>query len=54
MAEWIQVLERKIGENKMKRIKLIGETSWLGKSNATTAIFGQYEAFVALFVCISV
>ena len=53
MAELIQVVERRIGENKMKRIKLIGETRWLGKSNATRAIFGRYdspdyEAFVDL------
>jgi hypothetical protein len=34
----------------MKRLKLIGETRWSGKSNAATAIGGFDDAAVSTFV----
>ena len=43
MAEWIKVVETRIGKNKMKRMKLIGETIWLARSNAARAMFGCFD-----------
>ena len=56
MAIWIEVVERHFGSEKMKRLKQIGETRWLGKSNAAKEIFGTYSqpsisTFVDLLLC---
>ncbi|XP_047132607.1 uncharacterized protein LOC124811291 [Hydra vulgaris] len=58
MATWIKLVETHIGMDIMKRLKLIGETRWLGKSNAATAIFGTFAepsstVFVNLILCLS-
>ncbi|XP_004209165.1 uncharacterized protein LOC101237930 [Hydra vulgaris] len=58
MATWIKLVETQIGMDKMKRLKLIGETRWSGKSNAATAIFGIFAepsstVFVNLILCLS-
>ncbi|XP_047129351.1 uncharacterized protein LOC124809338 [Hydra vulgaris] len=58
MATWIKLVERQIGMDKMKRLKLIGETRWSGKLNAATAIFGTFAepsstVFVNLILCLS-
>jgi hypothetical protein len=39
MVVWIEVVGKQLGQEKMKRLKLIGETRWSGKSNAATTIF---------------
>jgi hypothetical protein len=39
MAVWIAVVGKQLGQENMKRLKLIGETRWSGKSNAATTIF---------------
>ena len=53
------VLEKEVGQTKLKRLKLIGETRWSRKSNAVKSIFGGFEVidvtmFVDLMVCMSV
>ncbi|XP_004207702.2 uncharacterized protein LOC124818104 [Hydra vulgaris] len=58
MATWIKLVETQIGMDKMKRLKLIGEIRWSGKSNAATAIFGTFSepsstVFVNLILCLS-
>ncbi|XP_004207885.1 uncharacterized protein LOC101235251 [Hydra vulgaris] len=58
MATWIKLVETQIGMDKIKRLKLIGETRWSGKSNAATAIFGTFAepsstVFVNLILCLS-
>ena len=40
---WKKQLEERIGTEKTRRLKLIGETRWSGKSNALRGIFGTYE-----------
>ena len=39
MVVWIEVVGKQLGQEKIKRLKLIGETRWSGKSNAATTIF---------------
>jgi len=39
MPVWIEALGKHLDEEIMKRLKLIGETRWSGKSNAATTIF---------------
>lgn len=58
MAVWKNVFENQIGPEKMKRLKLIGETRWSGKSNAATTIFGCFSdpsvnTFIDLLACLS-
>ncbi|XP_064100752.1 uncharacterized protein LOC135211369 [Macrobrachium nipponense] len=58
MAVWIEVVEKLQGQEKMKRLKLIGETRWSGKSNAATTIFGCFVdssviTCVDLLVCLT-
>ncbi|XP_077290366.1 zinc finger MYM-type protein 1-like [Arctopsyche grandis] len=58
MSVWIGVVEKQLGQEKMKRLKLIGETRWSGKSNAATTIFGHFNdptasTFVNLLTCLS-
>ncbi|XP_047129358.1 uncharacterized protein LOC124809344 [Hydra vulgaris] len=58
MATWNKLVETQIGMDKMKRLKLIDETRWSGKSNAATAIFGTFAepsstVFVNLILCLS-
>ncbi|GBO22676.1 hypothetical protein AVEN_69333-1 [Araneus ventricosus] len=59
MAEWIEVVGKEMGQEKMKRLKLIGETRWSGKSNAAAVMFGRFEkpsvsTFVNLLTCLSI
>ncbi|XP_077294934.1 zinc finger MYM-type protein 1-like [Arctopsyche grandis] len=58
MSVWIGVVEKQLGQENMKRLKLIGETRWSGKSNAATTIFGHFNdptasTFVNLLTCLS-
>ena len=58
MATWIKLVATQIGMDKMKRLKLIGETRWSGKPNAAIAIFGTFAEpsstmFVNLILCLS-
>ncbi|XP_077295474.1 zinc finger MYM-type protein 1-like [Arctopsyche grandis] len=58
MFVWIGVVEKQLGQENMKRLKLIGETRWSGKSNAATTIFGHFNdptasTFVNLLTCLS-
>jgi len=53
MTVWIEV-----GQDKMKRLKLIGDTRWSEKYNAATTIFGRFDdptasTFVNLLTCLS-
>jgi hypothetical protein len=32
MVVWIEVVVKQLGQEKMKRLKLIGETRWSGKT----------------------
>lgn len=59
MAMWIHVVENQIGPEKIKRLKLIGETRWSGKSNAAIIIFGSFNktsvsTFTNLLACLFV
>eukprot|EP00112_Aurelia_sp_Birch-Aquarium-sp1_P000120 Seg10095.1 transcript_id=Seg10095.1/GoldUCD/mRNA.D3Y31 product="Zinc finger MYM-type protein 1" protein_id=Seg10095.1/GoldUCD/D3Y31 len=54
---WKKQLEGRIGTEKTRRLKLIGETRWSGKSNALRGIFGTYEqprvsSFMDLLICL--
>ena len=42
MAIWIEDVGKQLGQNKIKRLKLCGETRWSGKSDASTTIFGRF------------
>jgi hypothetical protein len=57
MVVWIEVIGKQLGQEKMKRLKLIGETRWSGKSNAATTIFGRFDdpttnTFANLLTCL--
>ena len=57
MIVWIEVVGKQLGQEKRKRLKIIGETRWSGKSNAATAIFGRFDdpttnTFVNLLTCL--
>ncbi|GBN70425.1 hypothetical protein AVEN_227428-1 [Araneus ventricosus] len=59
MAVWIEVVGKEMGQEKMKRLKLIGETRSSGKSNAASVMFGRFEkpsvsTFVNLLTCLSI
>jgi hypothetical protein len=43
MAIWIEVVGKQLGQDKIKRLKLFGETRWSGKSDAATTIFGRFD-----------
>ena len=43
MAIWIEVVGKQLGQEKMKRLRLFGETRLSGKSNAATTIFGRFD-----------
>jgi hypothetical protein len=58
MALWIEVAGKHLGQEKMKRLKLIGETKWSGESNVATTIFGRFDnasvsTLVNLVTCLS-
>jgi hypothetical protein len=58
-AVWIDTVRDHLGNEKMKRLKLIGETRWSGKSNAARAIFGSFSepsanTFVDVVICFTI
>jgi hypothetical protein len=58
MAVRIEVVGKHLGQEKIKQLKVIGETRWSGKSNAATTIFARFDdaavsTFVNLFTCLS-
>ncbi|GBO02260.1 hypothetical protein AVEN_42318-1 [Araneus ventricosus] len=59
MAVCIEVVGKEMGQEEMKRLKLIGETRWSGKFNAAAVIFGRFEkpsvsTFINLLTCLSI
>ena len=59
MVVWIEVVRKHLRQEKMKRLKLIGETRWSGKSNAAASTFGHIDdatdsTFVDLLTYLSV
>ena len=43
MAISIEVVGKQLEQDKIKRLKLFGETRWYGNSNAATTIFGRVD-----------